>query len=107
MSRQFIDGEEVVDLTPLIVKAIDAGIKRFMNAYNNGQRLFKMSFDHGVVYTVKIIGEAKESQQYDPKFDVEVVKVEITAYRGRPIIYEVGFQRWVRAYDLKPIQEGN
>jgi len=112
--KVLIDGEytEVVDLTSVLMKYANDKHEEFMNAYNSGQREFKMSFDRGVVYTVKVLGESKESDEFDPKYDVIVVGINIepSVYNwdawekfNAPEYYPIGYRRWVRTYDLMKV----
>ena len=104
MTKKYIDGEyvDVVDLTPYCMKYAEDGHKKFMDAYEKGQRIFTMSFTRGITYKVKILNEAEESTEFDPKYDVRVIAVKIDTNRYiYENIYPTGYERWVRTYDLK------
>jgi len=110
MTRKFIDGEwvDVVDLTQACMKVAEEGHKNFMKAYKNGERFFTMSFTNGITYKVFILGESKESDELDPKYDVRVVEVKVDTDRFvRETMYPMGYERWVRTYQLKPFKEEN
>jgi len=107
MARKFIEGEwvDVVDLTQACMKVAEDGHKAFMEAYNKGEKFFTMSFTHGITYKVFILGESKESDEFDPKYDVRVVEVKVDTDRFiRETIYPMGHERWVRTFDLKPLE---
>jgi hypothetical protein len=106
---------KIVDLSSACEALFEEGTSKFFEHYNAGERIFTMSFDTGIVYKVKVLGMAMEYTTNDPKMDVEVVGIEITGVQRGKLsakwsndkvvfeLYNIGYKRWVRCYDLKPI----
>jgi hypothetical protein len=106
---------KIVDLSSACEAIFKRGTKAFFEHYNAGEKIFTMSFDNGIVYKVKVLGMALEYTTNDPKMDVEVIGIEITGTQRGKVnakwsddkvvfeLYNIGYKRWVRCYDLKSI----
>ena len=96
-----------------IVEYYNEETENFLRAFESGEKEFAMSFDKNILYIVEVMGEAEDSTQNDRKFDVVVKEVRIlgrlfgVVKSGEQVkieIYNPGYERWVRAYDLKPFE---
>jgi len=103
------EAEDIVDLRPFLLKYTKEKHHEFLMHYRNGGRIFTMTFDRGIDYTVKVLGEAKESSVGDPKYDVIVTGVQcnpdIIERVSADEVYPLGYTRWVRTHDLVPVED--
>lgn len=105
MMVKYIDGERVVSLLPMLKRYTKSANAEFEDEFKR-TKIFEMSFNHGEVFVVKVLGEAKESTKGDKKMDVVVIARKgkpANFITGRDWTYNVGDTRWVRTYDLKKV----